>query len=143
MKTLVTIASWAILALPALGGAASSLAASLVEASGVTGGLIVHLGCGNGRLTAALSSVASGDLACFQGSHQAVREGPPGFFRLPHDTSHRLQDFGAGQDVSLGGEVLSGPLSGPLSGLTPGVLGCASCCTHHTYLPAVGSLIPG
>ena len=35
-------------------GAASKLARQVLEATGVEGGLIVHLGCGDGRLTAAL-----------------------------------------------------------------------------------------
>ena len=34
--------------------AAASLARQVIEATGVEGGLVVHLGCGNGRLTAAL-----------------------------------------------------------------------------------------
>ena len=35
-------------------GAPDGRAAGILEATGVRGGLIVHLGCGNGRLTAAL-----------------------------------------------------------------------------------------
>ena len=43
---------WTAAASPSLSG--GEKAAELVGASGVTGGLIVHVGCGDGQLTAAL-----------------------------------------------------------------------------------------
>ena len=57
MKRCPTIAVW-ILALAvaflSAGNRAASAAESLLELSGVQGGLVVHLGCGDGQLTAAL-----------------------------------------------------------------------------------------
>lgn len=41
---------------PAGADPAAERAAEILQGSGVTGGLIVHLGCGDGRLTAALSA---------------------------------------------------------------------------------------
>jgi len=49
------VCSVALFLLSALSiGAASSFANEIVEAAGVTGGLVVHVGCGDGRLTAEL-----------------------------------------------------------------------------------------
>lgn len=44
-------ASWAV---AASAPSAESQAADILEAAGVKGGLVVHVGCGDGRLTGAL-----------------------------------------------------------------------------------------
>ena len=54
---LITRFSWGILLSLFFAVAAAdeaSLARSILKESGVQGGLVVHVGCGNGRLTAAL-----------------------------------------------------------------------------------------
>ena len=49
------VCSFALVLLSVLSiGAASSFANDVIEATGVTGGLVVHVGCGDGRLTAEL-----------------------------------------------------------------------------------------
>ena len=51
MKTLITVMLTGMLLAT---GAAAQTAAEIIEETNFTGGLIVHLGCGDGKLTAAL-----------------------------------------------------------------------------------------
>ena len=55
MKRHLISVFWIIVSLAGTGNAAESLARSLVETSGVTGGLFVHVGCHDGKLTTNLS----------------------------------------------------------------------------------------
>ena len=48
-----TVVLLAAIALP-LGGAEAATAKEILDATGVKGGLVIHIGCGNGKLTAAL-----------------------------------------------------------------------------------------
>jgi hypothetical protein len=55
----VVVVGTILLALPACSSAwAEQSAEDILEASGIKGGLIVHLGCGDGNLTASLLETA-------------------------------------------------------------------------------------
>ncbi len=54
MPALVGVCLWAASALPSADGPHDALAKEILEATGIKGGLVVHLGCGDGKLTAAL-----------------------------------------------------------------------------------------
>jgi len=60
----LVLPAFAILALTPAAGAEEALARQLLDKAGVRGGLVVHIGCGDGRLTAALHA---GDSYLVQG----------------------------------------------------------------------------
>jgi len=52
--SLVGVLLWAASVLPSASGPSDALATEILDATGVKGGLVVHVGCGDGTLTAAL-----------------------------------------------------------------------------------------